>query len=201
MACQEVCEQGRNDAWKQRSTYRQRPYKPYTALVNPRFHVCKSRSQTRPMTVVFRFGTRLRVRIRTTFENGVLRNGQQPASAVNNFIDQGEFGAMKTLSGHIAPRCDKHQFCDKMTVSTWTVFELSLFEQSGRNEERMRKMSLLQPRQQQPFQPLDWLSLRNPVVLTIQVQVHGPRWSFSTRKGWYHQMALQRILGLSIWLS
>jgi len=33
---------------------------------------------------------------------------------------------MKTLSGCKAPRCDKHQFCDKMTVSTWTVFEISL---------------------------------------------------------------------------
>ena len=53
------------------------------------------------------------MRMRTTFENGVLRT----VSAVNNFIDQGEFGAMKTLSGRIAPRCDKHQFCDKMTVS------------------------------------------------------------------------------------
>ena len=56
--------------------------------------------------------------MRTTFENGVLRNGQQPASAVNNFIDQGEFGAMKTLSDRIVPCYDKHQFCDKMTVST-----------------------------------------------------------------------------------
>ena len=70
------------------------------------------------MTVVFGLGTRLRIRMRTTFENGVLRNGQQSGSAVNSFIDLGEFGAMKTLSGHIAPRCDKHQFCNKMTVST-----------------------------------------------------------------------------------
>ena len=70
------------------------------------------------MTVVFGLGTRLRVRMRTTFENGVLRNGQQPGSAVNNFIDLCEFGAMKTLSSRIAPRCGKHQFCDKMTVST-----------------------------------------------------------------------------------
>ena len=70
------------------------------------------------MTVIFGLGTRLRVRMHTTLENGVLRNGQQPASAVNNFIDQGEFGAMKTLSDRIAPRYDKHQFCDKMTVST-----------------------------------------------------------------------------------
>ena len=91
------------------------------------------------MTVVFGLGTRLRVRMRTIFENGVLRNGQQPGSAVNSFIDLGEFVAMKTLSGRIAPRCDKHQFCDKMTVSTWTVFKLSLFEQSGRNEERRKK--------------------------------------------------------------
>ena len=58
------------------------------------------------------------MRMRTTFKNGVLRNGQQQGCAVNSFIDLGEFGAMKTLSGHIAPRCDKHQFCDKMTVST-----------------------------------------------------------------------------------
>ena len=58
------------------------------------------------------------MRMRTTFENGVLRNGQQLGSAVNSFIDLGEFGVMKTLSGRIAPSCDKHQFCDKMTVST-----------------------------------------------------------------------------------
>ena len=56
--------------------------------------------------------------MRTTFENGVLHNGQQPSRAENSFIDQGEFVGMKTLSGCKAPRCDKHQFCDKMTVST-----------------------------------------------------------------------------------
>ena len=70
------------------------------------------------MTLVFGLGTRLRVRMRTTCENGVLRNGQQPGSATNSFIDQGEFGAMKTLSSRIAPRCDKLQFCDTITVST-----------------------------------------------------------------------------------
>ena len=70
------------------------------------------------MTVFFCLGTRLRVCMRTTLENGFLRNGQQPACAVNNFIDLGEFRVMKTLSGGIAPRCDKHQFCDKMTVSS-----------------------------------------------------------------------------------
>ena len=33
---------------------------------------------------------------------------------------------MKTLSGCKAPRCHKHQFCDRMTVSTWTIFEMLL---------------------------------------------------------------------------
>jgi len=33
---------------------------------------------------------------------------------------------MKTLSGHKAPRFDKEQFHDKMTVSTWTVFDILL---------------------------------------------------------------------------
>ena len=58
------------------------------------------------------------MRMRTTIENGVLSNGQQPGRAENSFIDQGKFVAMKSLSGCKAPRCDKHQFCDKMTVST-----------------------------------------------------------------------------------
>ena len=34
------------------------------------------------------------------------------------FIDKGEFEAIKTLSGHRTPRCDKDQFRAKMTVST-----------------------------------------------------------------------------------
>jgi len=42
------------------------------------------------------------------------------------------------LSCRVAPRCArvKHQFCDKMMVSTWTVFKLLLSEQNGRNEQR-----------------------------------------------------------------
>ena len=40
------------------------------------------------------------------------------AEPKNSFIYQGEFVAMKTLSGFKDPRCDKHQFCDKMKVST-----------------------------------------------------------------------------------
>ena len=42
------------------------------------------------------------------------------------FIDQGEYEAMKTLSGRRALHSDKHQFCAKMMVSTQTVFEISL---------------------------------------------------------------------------
>ena len=37
---------------------------------------------------------------------------------INGFFDQGDFEAMKTLSGYTAPCCEKHQFCAKMTVST-----------------------------------------------------------------------------------
>ena len=37
------------------------------------------------------------------------------------FIDQGEFEAMKMLSGRRALRCDKNQFCAKMTVSTCEI--------------------------------------------------------------------------------
>ena len=62
----------------------------------------------RPMTVVFGLGTRLCVRMRKTLENGVLRNEQPSGSAVNKFFDQGNFEAMKTLSGWEAAHCDEH---------------------------------------------------------------------------------------------
>ena len=65
--------------------------------------------------MVFGLGTRLHLRMHTKLENGVHRNGQQPQSC---FIDQGEFEAMKTLSGRRASRCDKHQFRAKITVIT-----------------------------------------------------------------------------------
>ena len=71
----------------------------------------------RPMNVVFGLGTRLRVRMRTKLENGVLHNEQQPQSVVNGFIDQGEFEAMKTLSGWEAARCDEYPFRAKIKVS------------------------------------------------------------------------------------
>ena len=44
------------------------------------------------------------------------------------FINQGEFVAMKMLSSRKASHCEKHQFCDQMAVSTWTFFEISLFD-------------------------------------------------------------------------
>ena len=69
------------------------------------------------MTMVFGLGMRLHVCMRRTLENGVLHNRQQPGRAENSFIDQDEF---KT------PCYDKNQFCDKMTASTWTVFEILL---------------------------------------------------------------------------
>ena len=43
------------------------------------------------------------------------------------FIDQGEFEAIKTLSGWEAAHCDEHQIRAKIKVSTGAVFELSLF--------------------------------------------------------------------------
>ena len=87
------------------------------AILNSQFHMYTS-LPPRPMTVVFGLGTRLRVCMHTTLENGVQRNRQQPGRAENSFIDRGEFVATKTLSGCKVPRCDKYQFCDKITVST-----------------------------------------------------------------------------------
>ena len=100
------------------------------------------------MTVVFGLGTRLRVRMRTTLENGVLRNEQLSGSTVNNFFDQGNFEAMKTLSGWEAARCDEHQFRAKIKVSTRAFWSYHCFK-SGlnkeRKKERMRKMALSLP--------------------------------------------------------
>ena len=80
------------------------------------FRLCTSLA-SRLMTVVFGLGTRLHVRMRTKLENGVLSNGQQPQSVVNGFVDQGEFKAMKTLSGWEAAHCDEHPFRAKIKVS------------------------------------------------------------------------------------
>ena len=58
-------------------------------LVVSQFPVCISLTP-RPMTMVFGLGARLRMHMCTRLQNGVLRNGQQPGSAVNIFIDQGK---------------------------------------------------------------------------------------------------------------
>ena len=58
------------------------------------------------------------------------------------FIDQGEFEAMKSLSGWEAARSDEHQFRAKIKVSTLAVFELSLLDkwsEQSRKELRIRK--------------------------------------------------------------
>ena len=57
---------------------------PTVRVVNSRFRSCTNLIP-RPMTAVFGLGTRLRVRMRTTLENDVLCNGQQPQSVVNGF--------------------------------------------------------------------------------------------------------------------
>ena len=44
------------------------------------------------------------------------------------FIDQGEFEAVKSLSGWEAAHFDQHQFRAKIKVSTLAVFELSLLD-------------------------------------------------------------------------
>ena len=56
------------------------------AVLNSRFLVCTSLAP-RPMNLVFGLGTRLFARMRTTFENGVLRNGQQPGRALSTRVN------------------------------------------------------------------------------------------------------------------
>ena len=50
------------------------------------------------MTAVNGLGTRLDVHVHTRLKNGVLRNEQQPGSAVNSFFDHSNFEAMKSPS-------------------------------------------------------------------------------------------------------
>ena len=45
---------------------------------------------------------------------------------------------MKTLSGRIAPHCDKHQFCDKMTVKYLNRFRDIAVEHCGLKKERKK---------------------------------------------------------------
>ena len=53
------------------------------------------------------------------------------------FIDQGEFEAMKSLSGWEAARSDEHQFRSKIKVSTLVVFDLLLLDKWS--EQRKKK--------------------------------------------------------------
>ena len=94
-----------------------RPYQPYST----RDFVCALVS----LPDQWLFGNETRVCMRTTFEKGILRNGQQPGRAENSFIDQGEFVPMKTLSRCQALCCDKHQFCDKMTLEPFSRYHCS----------------------------------------------------------------------------
>ena len=55
------------------------------------------------------------------------------------FIDQGEFEAMKTLSGWEAARSDEHQFRAKIKVSTLAVFELSLLDKWSEQRKNNKK--------------------------------------------------------------
>jgi len=81
--------------------------------------------------MAFGLGTRIRVHMRTTLENGGLHNGQQPGRAVSSFFDHDKFEAMKMLSSWEAARCDKHQFCAKIKVSAGAVLELSFFQKQN----------------------------------------------------------------------
>ena len=60
--------------------------------------------------MVIGLGMRLHVHMCTRLENSVLRNRQQLGSAVNTFIDNRKFEAMKLVGGWEAACCDEHQF-------------------------------------------------------------------------------------------
>ena len=67
-------------------------------------------------------------------------NEQLLGSAVNSFFNKGKFVDMKTLSVRRAPHCDKHK-CWKYGEHL-NCFCVIIVEQSGRNEERIAKMTL-----------------------------------------------------------
>ena len=97
------------------------------AILNSRFHVCTIVSLPDQWLWERDYGENGILRNRQQprdSENGVLRNRQKLGRAENSFIDQSEFVAIKTVSGCKARHCDKHQFPDKMTVCTWTVFKI-----------------------------------------------------------------------------
>ena len=70
------------------------------------------------MTVVIGLGTRLDVRMRTILKMASFATDSSRAVLGTAFFDYSEFEAMKSLSGWVAARCDEHQFCAKIKVST-----------------------------------------------------------------------------------
>ena len=80
----------RHKPWQLLRELEKRPCQPYST----RNFTCAliSLPDQWPWSLVWE---RLYVRMRTTLENGILRNGQQLGRAENSFIDQGEFVAMK----------------------------------------------------------------------------------------------------------
>ena len=55
------------------------------------------------------------------------------------FIDQGEFEAMKLLSGWEAARSNEHQFRAKIKVSTLAIFELWLLDKWSEQRKKNKK--------------------------------------------------------------
>ena len=55
------------------------------------------------------------------------------------FIDQGEFEAIKSMSGWEAAHSDGHQFRAKIKVSTLAVFELSLLDKWSEQRKNNKK--------------------------------------------------------------
>ena len=56
------------------------------------------------------------------------------------FVEQGEFEAMKTLSGWEAARCDEHQFCAECLNRFWVIV---VWTKVITKKERIWKMALL----------------------------------------------------------
>ena len=72
----------------------------------------------RLMILLFGMGMRLLVRMCTNYKMASFATDSSHRVLRIAFIDQGEVEAMKTPIGCRDPRCDKDQFCAKMTVST-----------------------------------------------------------------------------------
>ena len=78
------------------------------AVFNSRFvHVCTSLAR-RPMTMVFGLGTSSTCAHAYNFRKWRPTQRAAVGSAVNNFFDQGNFEAMKTINGWEVARCDEH---------------------------------------------------------------------------------------------